>query len=174
METIVFFWKALAQKVTWIFSKIHALKGFNRKTYKIGHPIFFMNTFKVFQRLVAWLVCLNELQWFASRFFLPTFVKWRTFWWFIYQFLCLPNSVWVFLQYYWTGMGFQPTHAEHIEYHFNALNSRAASKIRGQSMVKWIEQIKIKAKLLRFKQNTSFQNINTKKTYQIKPMIEQK
>ena len=144
-------WKNSAKKVTSIFTKIHALNGFNRKMYTIGHLSFLMSKLENFQRLVAWLVCLNELQWFASRFFLPTFVKWRTFCWFFYQFLCLPNSVWVFLQYYWTGMGFQPTHAEHIEYHFNALNSRAASKIRGQSMVKWIEPIKIKAKLLRFK-----------------------
>ena len=36
-----------------------------------------------FQILVAWLVSLDELQWFASRFFVQIFVIWQIFWWFI-------------------------------------------------------------------------------------------
>ena len=64
-------------------SKIRALNGLNSKTYYICHPIFFMNQLEIFQRLIAWLFCLDELQCFACRFFLQFFVTWQVFWWVI-------------------------------------------------------------------------------------------
>ena len=42
-------------------------------------------------------------------------------------------------------MSFEPTHAEHIDYHFTAFNSLPACNTWSQSLVKWIEPIKIKA-----------------------------
>ena len=61
-------------KKTWIFSKLHCLNGFNRQKYNIDQPIFFMNKLKIFQRLIAWLFCLDEFEKFASQFYLPIFV----------------------------------------------------------------------------------------------------
>ena len=96
-------WKISAKKVTWSFSKIHALNGFNRKTYNIDRPIFFMNKFKILQSLVAWLLYLVELQWFASRFS-TKFLRPDKFFGELttklgkYHFLCLSNSVQVFLK----------------------------------------------------------------------------
>ena len=37
----------------------------------------------LFQRLFAWLVTLDELQWFASQFFVQIFVFWQFFRWII-------------------------------------------------------------------------------------------
>ena len=75
--------KNLVKQVNWIFTKIHALNGFNRKMYTIGHLSFLMNKLENFQRLVAWLFCLDELQCFACRLFLHCFVTWKVFWWVI-------------------------------------------------------------------------------------------
>ena len=66
--------KNWAKKVTWKFSKLHYLIGFNRKTNNIGRPIFFMNKPNFFQRLIAWLFCLDEFEKFASQFYLQIFV----------------------------------------------------------------------------------------------------
>ena len=71
----------LGQKSNLKLFKVHVLNGFNRKTYNLGHPILFMNNLKIFQRLFAWLVCLDELEGFASRFILQNFVIWQYFWW---------------------------------------------------------------------------------------------
>ena len=85
MKNDSFLWNNSVKKVTWSVSKLHALNGFKKKkTYNIGHPIFFMNKLKFFfQILVACLVSLDELQWFASQFFVQIFVIWQIFWWFI-------------------------------------------------------------------------------------------
>ena len=40
----------------------------------IGRPIFFMNKPNFFQRLIAWLFCLDEFEKFASQFYLQIFV----------------------------------------------------------------------------------------------------
>ena len=66
---MIFLWKNWAKKVTWSFFQIPLL-GFNRKTYNIGRPIFFKNKLKLFQRLIAWLYCLDEFEKFAIEFFL--------------------------------------------------------------------------------------------------------
>ena len=138
----------LGQKSNLKFFKVHVLNGFNRKTYKLGHPILFMDNLKIFQRLFAWLVCLDELEGFVSRFLLQKFVIWLYFWWVFFTklgehyFLCLPNSVQVFLKNYWTGMVLEPTHAEQIGKFFNPLTPRRDWKTRSQLSVKWIEPIK--------------------------------
>ena len=44
------------------------------KTYYIGQPIFFMNKLKIFHRLIAWLICLDEFVKFASQFNYYSFV----------------------------------------------------------------------------------------------------
>ena len=60
----------LGQKKTWSFSKFQCLNGFNGKTYNLGQPILFFNKLKFFQRLIAWLICLDELEKFASQVYL--------------------------------------------------------------------------------------------------------
>ena len=42
--------------------------------YNIDQPIFFMNKLKLFQRLIAWLFCLDEFEMYASQFYLQNFV----------------------------------------------------------------------------------------------------
>ena len=64
----------LGQKKPEVFLKFHCLNGFNRKTYNIGQQILFMNKLKFFQRLIAWLICLDESEKSASQFYLKNFV----------------------------------------------------------------------------------------------------
>ena len=65
-----FFVEKLGRKKTWNFSKFHCLNGFIRKTYNIDQPIFFMNKLEIFQRLIAWIFCLDEFEKIASQFYL--------------------------------------------------------------------------------------------------------
>ena len=44
--------------------------------YNIDQPILFMNKLKTFQHLVAWLLCLDEFQKIATRFYLYNFMIW--------------------------------------------------------------------------------------------------
>ena len=50
------------------------MNGFNRKTYNIARPIFFMDELNFFQRLIAWLFCLDEIEKFSSQIYLQNFV----------------------------------------------------------------------------------------------------
>ena len=64
--------KKLGQKINWDkkFFKVDYLNGLNRETYNIGQPIFFLKKPKIFNCLIAWLYCLDELEKFASQFYL--------------------------------------------------------------------------------------------------------
>ena len=42
--------------------------------YNIDQPIFFMNKLKLFQRLIAWLFCLDKFEKVASQYYLLIFV----------------------------------------------------------------------------------------------------
>ena len=62
--------KKLGQKINLKFFKVHYLNGLNRETYNIGQPISFLKKPKICHCLIAWLYCLDELEKFASQFYL--------------------------------------------------------------------------------------------------------
>ena len=62
--------KKLGQVVTWNFSKVNYLNGLNRETYNVGQPIFFLKKLKICHCLIAEPFSLDELEKFASQFYL--------------------------------------------------------------------------------------------------------